>query len=370
VLAFATASAVIEIEPLPDPFGGRVSELAGGNIEPSTPDPTLPLWPALPLLAAFCLWLLPKVTDMFFVRIGRSRMQRFVFALAGMAAGATVALMGGIEGLIGAFLAGLGMNQPIPNRGPLMLGLLFTAFVIVGKSVAAISTGIMFKFSFDEIALMLSLSFGQAASTLAIAQVGLSLGIFSQIVVNASVIASVLTALLTSYGTANSPAGCRGRSFDHPPLGEEVILDMRSHGSELEDLVTLQPRSPATTTGWSRPTWSPHPASGRVRNCSSTMRSLPVGERTRRRGNRPGRRFVRATCSSWVDPADCQRREGSHARRSRRHHLDRPSNPRDGSVAERDAEVAGGEDGVAVERHRTHLADRGDERHVVDDRRL
>jgi hypothetical protein len=201
VLAFATASAVIEIEPLPDPFGGRVSELAGGNIEPSTPDPTLPLWPALPLLAAFCPWLLPKVTDMFFVRVGRSRMQRFVFALAGMAAGATVALMGGIEGLIGAFLAGLGMNQPIPNRGPLMLGLLFTAFVIVGKSVAAISTGIMFKFSFDEIALMLSLSFGQAASTLAIAQVRLSPGMFSQIVVNASVIASVLTALLTSYGT-------------------------------------------------------------------------------------------------------------------------------------------------------------------------
>jgi len=274
VLAFATATAVIEIEPLPEPFGGRLVEVAGAAIEPTTPDPTLPLWIALPLLAAFCLWLLPRITDVFFVRVGRSRAQRFVFALAGMAAGATIALTGGIEGLIGAFLAGLGMNRLVPNKGPLMdrlefvgttifiptflisiglnidpvllvdpetllLGLLFTGFVVVGKSVAAIITGLTFRFSFDEIALMSSLSFGQAASTLAIAQVGLSLGMFDQIVVNASVIAIVLTALITSYGARFFAERVPIPVVDRPPLGAEVIVDIRAHGSDLDSLITL-----------------------------------------------------------------------------------------------------------------------------------
>ena len=274
VLAFATATAVVEIEPLPDPFDGRLVELAGEAIEPTTPDPTLPLWAALPLLAGFCLWLLPRITDAFFVRVGRSRPQRFAFALAGMAAGTTIALIGGVEGLIGAFLAGLGMNRLVPSKGPLMdrldfvgttifiptflisiglnidpvllidrdtllLGLLFTGFVFAGKSIAALITGLSFNFSFDEIALMSSLSFGQAASTLAIAQVGLSLGMFEQIVVNASVIAIVLTALITSYGVRYFADRVPKPVIDRPPIGAEVIVDIRAHGSDLDSLITL-----------------------------------------------------------------------------------------------------------------------------------
>jgi len=233
VLAFATSTAVIEIEPRNFPFGGGLAEkFVPEGVEPTTPDPTLPLWLALPLLIVVCLWLLPRITEWFFVGVGQARMQRFVFSLVVMAAGATVAVLGGMEGLIGAFLAGLGMNRLVPTRGPLMeridfvgtsmfvptflisiglnidpallvdpetllLGLLFASFVVVGKSTAAVVTGSIFKFSFHEIGLMSSLSFGQAASTLAIAQVGLSLGMFDQIVVNAAVPAIVLTALIT-----------------------------------------------------------------------------------------------------------------------------------------------------------------------------
>lgn len=273
VLAFATATAVIELEPLSNLFTRRVSELLPNRaIEPTTPDPTLPLWLALPLLIGFCLWLLPRVTELFFVRVGRSRMQRFVFALAGMSAGATIALVGGIEGLIGAFLAGLGMNRLVPTKGLLMeriefvgaaifiptflvsiglnidpgllidpatvgLGLLFTAFVVVGKATAAAATARLFGFSFAEFGVMSSLSFGQAASTLAIAQVGLSLGMFDQIVVNAAVIAIVLTALITSYGTQYF-----ARRVPHPTgtaelVGATVMLDVRDHGSDPSLLV-------------------------------------------------------------------------------------------------------------------------------------
>ena len=268
VLAVATTTAVIELEPLDDQFGRRVSDLLSDQpIEPTTPDPTLPLWIALPLLVAFCLWLLPRLTEVFFVRVGRSRIQRFVFALAGMSAGATVALLGGVEGLIGAFMAGLGMNRLVPNRGLLMeriefvgaaifvptflvsiglnidptllvdpatlgLGLLFTGFVVVGKASAAAITSRIFGFSGAEFGLMSSLSFGQAASTLAIAQVGLSLGMFEQIVVNAAVIAIVVTALITSYGTRFFADRVPRPADAVESIGATVMLDIREHGSD------------------------------------------------------------------------------------------------------------------------------------------
>ena len=148
------------------------------------------------LLVFVCLWVLPRVANWFFVRVGRTRPQRFVFTLALMAVGATVALLGGMEGLIGAFLAGLGLNRLVPARGPLMerldfvgtslfipvflisiglnidpavlidpqtvgLGVLFTGFVLVGKTTAAAIAGRVFGLSGNEVGLMSSLSFGE-----------------------------------------------------------------------------------------------------------------------------------------------------------------------------------------------------------------
>ena len=225
VLAVATSHAVIEVSPF---------EAATGRNPQETP--SLPLTIGIPLLVFFTLWVLPRLGNWFFVRVGHSRMQRFLFALVGMAAGATIATISGVEGLIGAFLAGLGLNPLLPARSELMdrldfvgsaifipaflvsigltidpvaffdldtlwLGLLFTGLVVVGKTVAVGIAGRVFRFTFNEIGLMSALSYGQAASTLAIAQVGLQLGLFEQNVVNGAVLAIVLTALLTSFGT-------------------------------------------------------------------------------------------------------------------------------------------------------------------------
>lgn len=275
VLAIATTSAVIEIDPLAESIGADLVELVGPEaVQATTPDPLLPLWLALPVLLAFCLWILPQVTNWFFVRVGRGRTQRFVFALVGMSAGAVVALLGGIEGLIGAFLAGLGMNQLVPTKGSLMdrldfvgstvfvpaflvsiglnidpallfdrdtivLGLLFTAFVVVGKSAAAFVTGVLFRFTWSEVGLMSSLSFGQAASTLAIAQVGFTLGFFDQIVVNAAVLAIVATALITSYGTRIFIARVPLPPEERAEVGENVLVDVRAHGASLDETMKL-----------------------------------------------------------------------------------------------------------------------------------
>lgn len=262
VLALVTSTAVIDVE------------TTQAGVEASVEDPTLPVWIAIPLLIAVTMWLLPKVTRWFFVNIGHTRMQRFVFVLAGMAAGATVALLGGIEGLIGAFLAGLGMNALVPEKGQLMgrldfvgsaifipaflvsiglnidpgvlfdvdtlvLGLVFTAFVVVGKTVAAVITGLIFKLSAPEVGLMSSLSFGQAASTLAIAQVGLSLGMFDQQVVNAAVLAIVATALITSFGTRFFIRRVPNPVAAATPIGQSVLVDIRPRGSDIDALMAF-----------------------------------------------------------------------------------------------------------------------------------
>ncbi|MEZ5168605.1 MAG: cation:proton antiporter [Acidimicrobiales bacterium] len=134
------------------------------------------------LLVVFCLGILPRATRWVFQHGLQSRMQRFVWLLGGMAAGAAVGLVGGIEGLVGAFLIGVGMNSSVPARGELMehveffgnallvpaflvsVGLsidpsalvdgptlgraaLFTTLVVVGKTIPAFVAGRVFGFS-------------------------------------------------------------------------------------------------------------------------------------------------------------------------------------------------------------------------------
>jgi Na+:H+ antiporter len=282
VLALVTSTAVIDVE--------TTQESARASVD----DPILPLWLALPVLIAFTMWALPRITRWFFVNIGRTRMQRFVFVLAGMAAGATVALLGGIEGLIGAFLAGLGMNALVPARGRLMerldfvgsaifipaflvsiglsidpavlidvdtllLGAVFTGLVLVGKTSAALVTGWFFKLSTDEVGLMSSLSFGQAASTLAIAQVGLSLGMFDQEVVNAAVLAIVATALITSFGTRFFIGRVERPTPPTAQIGEFVLVDVRPNGSDLDTLMAFAGGLATPDDGLVRPYAIPGP---------------------------------------------------------------------------------------------------------------
>lgn len=275
VMAFVTSTAIIEIDPPDIPVIGELSErLVTEGVRPTTPDPTLPLWAGLPLLVVVCLWLLPRVADWFFVRVGRDRPQRVVFMIALMGTGSTFALLGGMEGLIGAFLAGLGLNRLVPTRGLLMerldfvggtlfvpvflisiglqidpavlvdpetigLGLLFSGFVVVGKTAAAVISGLARNLSWDEVGLMSSLSFGQAASTLAIAEVGNQLGMFDQDVVNAAVLAIVVTAFITSYATRFFASRVPPPDAERPPLGHSILLDTRQIGSDVETLLSF-----------------------------------------------------------------------------------------------------------------------------------
>jgi len=264
VLAIVTSKAVVE----------AVDPSAPGATAPAL---SLPLFVTVPVLVFFALWLLPRIGSWFFTRVGRSRVQRVLFALAGMAAAASLAVAAGLEGIIGAFLGGIGLNRLVPNNSELMdridfvgstvfipaflvsiglridpvalfdlktvgMGLVFTALVVVGKSLAALVAARFVKYTFPEAGLMASLSFGQAASTLAIAQVGLALGLFGQRVVNASVLAIVGTALATSFGTQ-----AFARRIPAPPraiaaIGQRVLVDVRPDGSPTGLLVDFAGR--------------------------------------------------------------------------------------------------------------------------------
>ena len=74
----------------------------------------------LAALVFWCFLVLPLVGRAFFSGIGQERTLRFVFLLAALLSGAVVAEVFEIEGLVGAFFAGLGLNQLVPNRSPLM----------------------------------------------------------------------------------------------------------------------------------------------------------------------------------------------------------------------------------------------------------
>ena len=258
ILAVASTYAVVEIAE-PDALDTGAA-------------PTLPLYLSIPLLVAFTLWLLPRIGEWFFVRVGRSRVQRLLFALAGMAAGATLAVLGGIAGIIGAFLAGLGLNRLVPKNSELMdridfvgtsvfipaflvsiglridpvalvdwrtilMGVVFLGLVLVGKGLAVLVAAMFFGYSSAERGLIGSLSIGQAASTLAVGQIGLELGLFEQRVVNASILTIVLAALLTSFGTQfyirrmPPPAPSTGA------IGERVLVDVRAASSALAPMV-------------------------------------------------------------------------------------------------------------------------------------
>lgn len=262
VLAVATTYAVVEaVEPDAD-VGAA---------------PSLPLWVSIPLLVFFALWVLPRAGEWFFVRVGRSRVQRVLFALAAMAAAATLAELGGIAGIIGAFLAGIGLNRLVPRNSELMeridflgssvfvpaflvsiglridpaalvdprtllMALVFVGLVLVGKGLAVVVAGTFFSYSSAERGLIGSLSIGQAASTLAVGQIGLELGLFEQRVVNASIVTIVIAALLTSFGTQHFIRQMPAAPPTTDAIGERVLVDVRSTARDVGALVDFAGR--------------------------------------------------------------------------------------------------------------------------------
>jgi Kef-type K+ transport system membrane component KefB len=175
---------------------------------------------------------LPRVVDAALRRWGSDRVARYVVIIVALLFMATLAQVFDIEGIVGAFFAGLALNRLVPNEGPSMerveffgaavfvpiflvsigllldpsvmftgrtLGLaaLLCAGALGGKAIACSLAGPLFGFGWPERAAMYTLTVPQAAATLAVTLIGFEIGLFGTSVVNA-----VLVLILVSISVA------------------------------------------------------------------------------------------------------------------------------------------------------------------------
>ena len=220
----------------------------------------------LTLLVVVSLLGLPRIARATFRRLGADRSVRFLVALISFLAMAALADVFGIEGIVGAFFAGLALNPLVPNEGQTMhrleffgsavfipvflvsTGLLLQPSVMVqpetlgyaalfvlacvgGKALAASLSVPLFRVTRAEAAVMFVLTTPQAAATLAATVVGFEIGLFSTVVVNAVLVLILVSIVVTSLLAPGAVR--RVEQGDEParPLGERVLLAVGAGGA-------------------------------------------------------------------------------------------------------------------------------------------
>ena len=209
----------------------------------------------LGVLALFCAFVLPWVTRFVFAGVGQHRGARFLFVLVALTAAALVADEAGIEGIVGAFFAGLALNRLVPARSRLMeqiefvggvllipffllstgmlvdpeaftelrvigIALLALAVVVGGKLVAALLSGRVLGLQRPQIRLLFGLSLAQAAATLAAVTIGVDIGLFDTDLLNATLIVVLATVLASSIITRSA-----ARKIDPPVIQGERLAE-------------------------------------------------------------------------------------------------------------------------------------------------
>jgi Kef-type K+ transport system membrane component KefB len=211
------------------------------------------------VLIAVGLFALPRVVDAAFRRWGSDRVARYVVIIVALLFMATLAQVFDIEGIVGAFFAGIALNRLVPNEGPSMerveffgaavfipiflvsigllldphvmftghtLGLaaLLIAAALGGKAIACALAGPIMHFDWPQRLAMYVLTIPQAAATLAVSLVGFEIGVFGVSVVNAVlvlILVSILVAALIAQKVIKIVPADIGRKV---PLGSKVLV--------------------------------------------------------------------------------------------------------------------------------------------------
>jgi Kef-type K+ transport system membrane component KefB/mannitol/fructose-specific phosphotransferase system IIA component (Ntr-type)/nucleotide-binding universal stress UspA family protein len=187
---------------------------------------------SLALFAALILWGMPRLARWYFRRESTGTAAEFTFVMTLLFVGAVLALVVGVEPIIGAFLVGLALNALIPSEGLLSNRIHFTgeAFLIPffllsvgmlvdvrallgdarawlligtllavgipGKWLAARVAGAVFGYTPEERLTVFGLSVSRASATLAIALVGHDLGLFDEVMESGVVVLMMATCFL------------------------------------------------------------------------------------------------------------------------------------------------------------------------------
>ena len=234
-------------------------------------------------LGALIMYSFPRIGRRFFRRYDDNVMQ-FIFVLAMVFLGAGLMEFVGMEGILGAFLAGLVLNRLIPHVSPLMnhlefvgnalfipyfligVGMLIDIHVIfgqgdalkvaavmivvalVGKWIASWLTQKIYKMAPIERELMFGLSNAQAAATLAAVLVGYNIilpngeRLLNEDVLNGTVLLILVTCVVSSFITeraARKIAMCEAHLEEERTVEAERILIPVANPDTIEYLMNL-----------------------------------------------------------------------------------------------------------------------------------
>ena len=232
------------------------------------------------------LLVFPRIARWFFKRYNDS-VSQYIFVLVIVFLGAIFSQWAGIEGIIGAFMAGLALNRLIPRFSPLMnrvnfvgnaifipffligVGMLIdyrafgdtqtllVAFIMSGiatlaKFLAAWLTQKNFRFSKEERQLIFGLTNSQAAATLAAVLVGYNiilgynelgepLRLLNDHVLNGTIIMILVTCTIASFATQRGAQSIAysDQSHNTPSDVPERILIPISNPNTLEELINI-----------------------------------------------------------------------------------------------------------------------------------
>ncbi|MDX9880720.1 MAG: cation:proton antiporter [Prolixibacteraceae bacterium] len=243
------------------------------------------------LCISFILFVFPIIGRWFFKRVD-DNISQYIFVLGMVFFGAFLAEISGIEGIVGAFMAGLALNQLVPKTSPLMNRIefvgnaLFIPFFLIGvgmlinikafindwetikvavvmsvvatlsKYIAAWITQKSFRFSVDERRLLFGLTNSQAASTLAAVLVGYNvilghdtngapIRLLNDAVLNGTILMILITCTIASFVTQKGAQNIALSEIE-PATGdeqqsniEERILIPLSNAANVDELVNL-----------------------------------------------------------------------------------------------------------------------------------
>ena len=235
----------------------------------------------------FIILLFPLITRWFFKKI-EDHISQYIFVLAMVFFGAFLAELAGVEGIIGAFLAGLSLNRLIPRTSALMNRVefvgnaIFIPFFLIGvgmlidykmfdnfetikvgvimilvatssKFIAAWITQKTFKFSKDERRLIFGLSNSQAAATLAAVLIGYNIilgennlgepiRLLDESILNGTILMILFTCTIASFvsqkGATNIALLESSDNKEESNIKERILIPI-SNADSSEELINL-----------------------------------------------------------------------------------------------------------------------------------
>lgn len=195
---------------------------------------------SIALFSLFMFWVVPRFAGWFFQKMDQHKHAHYIFVLAVVFLAAFLADIASLEGIIGAFAAGLALNKFIPSSSALMnriefignslfipfflisvgmivdvkvlfngfmallIALALTVVAFAGKYIAAHATQLVFKLSRDQRFLIFGLSSAHAAATLAVVLVGYNAGIVDDSILNAIVVIILVSCVIASFVTEHA----------------------------------------------------------------------------------------------------------------------------------------------------------------------